>query len=82
MAVLVIRNHARALLPEGRALFLLRNLYLIYSFIHLFSAAMDLHCYSQDFSRGVSRVSLCDGFSHCGARALGAQTSLVVVPGL
>ena len=82
MAVLVLRNHARSLLPEGRCRFLLRNLHLTHSFIYLFSAALDLHCCSQDFSRGVSRVSLCDGFSRCGARALGTWTSVVVAHGL
>ena len=82
MAVLVLRNHARALLPEGRCRFLLRNLHLIHSSIYLFSAAVDLHCCSQDFSRGISRVSLCDDFSRCAARALGTWTSIVVAHGL
>ena len=32
-------------------------------------------------SRGSAQASHCDGFSCCGARALGTQASVVVAPG-
>ena len=60
-------------------------------FIYLFLAALGLRCCAQAFSscRGGgatlscgARASHCGGFSCCGARALGAQGSIVVAHGL
>ena len=47
--------------------------YFYFLFIY-FVAALGLHC--------CARASHCDGFSCCGARALGAQASVVVARGL
>ena len=59
---------------EGAMALLSFFLKIIYLFIYLFLAALDLHCGAQ--------ASHCSGFSCCGAQALGAQASVVVVRGL
>ena len=75
----------------GGAFFLLINL-----FIYLFLAALGLCCCAQAFSSCgkwglllvavcgllIARASHCDGFSCCGARALGMWDSVVVACGL
>ena len=45
-------------------------------------AVLGLHCCAQAFSSCGERTSHCRGFSCCGARALGAQASVVVAHGL
>ena len=63
----------------------------IHLFIYLFMAALGLCCCVRAFSscgeRGATlccgaQASHCGGFSYCGARALGAQASVVVTCGL
>ena len=65
-------------------------LLLFFSFI-LFLAALGLHCCARAFSScgewellfvAGARASHCGGFSCCGARAVGMQTSVVVARGL
>ena len=70
---------------EGTRVFLKNSL------VNLFLAALGLHCFAQAFS-GCGEQSLlsncdawpshCDGFSCCGAQALGTQASAVAMHGL
>ena len=71
-------------------------MFLNFIFVHLFLAALGLHCCVRPFSscgeRGLLFVAVrgllivgashCGGFSFCGTRALGAQASVVVARGL
>ena len=54
----------------------------VYSFIYLFLAVLGLRCCAWAFSSCGARASQCGGFSCCGARALGARTSVAVAHGL
>ena len=58
----------------------------MYVCTYVFMAALGLHCCSRAFSscgeRELLFVVVCSGFSCCGARAVGAQTSVVVAHGL
>ena len=71
------------MLPRKSSFF---NEVFFFFFLFYFLAVLGLHCCAQAFSscgeRGlllvVVRASHCGGFSCCGARALGAQASVVV----
>ena len=76
---------------EGQSVLLSWPFVFIYLFVYLFLAVLGLCCCAQAFSscgeRGATlrcgaRASHYRGFSCCGARALGAWASVVVVCGL